>query len=254
MKQVMLFITVLLCMSCGNNDPYPYTFHSIKNYRGTEVYKLAKHVRDNDTIAMLEFMKENPSVSVDTKDKYFGYSLLMWAIYNGKYDAFHCLLNHGANPNFQGTYHQETPMRQAAHFFGRNYESDSRYIEELLEHGAVPQLKDLIAAVSNDLTYTKLLVESGMDYNARYEGENSAAEWAIIYRQPKIAEYLIIYKKAVLYEEPFFKGWYLGDPMFAASKKRIEEYLNKHPEQLLYLDKESHQKGMSDGETKNKKF
>lgn len=251
MKQVMLFITVLLCVSCGNNDPYPYTFHSIKNFRGTEVYKLAKHVRDNDTIDMLEYIKENPSVSIDTKDKYFGASLLMWSIFNGKYDAFHCLLNHGANPNFKGTYHQKTPMNLAVHFC-RNYESDSRYIKELLEHGSVPQLKDLIGAVSNDLTYTKLLVESGMDYNARYEGENSAAEWAIIYQKPEIAEYLIIYKKAVLYEEPYFKCWNSEDPLFDASKKRIEEYLNKHPEQLLYLNKEGHQKEKSDGETKNK--
>ena len=80
----IIFI-ILSCFSCKNNNaPYPYTFYSTDNYDKTAVENLAKYVKKNDTIAILKFLNENPTVSIDTKDKYFGSSLLMFAIFNGK--------------------------------------------------------------------------------------------------------------------------------------------------------------------------
>ena len=82
MKYILVLFTVICLSSCRKDtkDPYPYTFHSIKNYDDTAVEKLAKYVKKNDTIAIVEFIKNNPNVSIDTKDKYFGSSLLMFAI------------------------------------------------------------------------------------------------------------------------------------------------------------------------------
>ena len=173
MKYLQIILIALACFSCKkSNDPYPYTFHSIKNYDDTEVEVLAKYVKKNDTISIVEFLKDNPNVSIDTKDRYFGHSLLMFAIFNGKYEAFHCLLNHGA------------------------------------------------------------------DFNTKYYGR-SPADDAIILIKPEIAEYLIIEKKALIYNHPFWKSWEgYEDPKFASSlassRKRIINYLKEHPEQLMY--------------------
>ena len=236
MRQLLFILVLIFCMSCKNKstERYPYTFYSIKNYDGTAVEKLARMVRKNDTVKILKFLADNPSVSIDTRDKYFGYSLLMWAIFNHKYEAFHCLLNHGANPNFVGIYHRETPLYLAAGYCGPNYERDFRYCKELLEHGADPNMKNVIKkAVARDLDYTKILVEFGADYNCKID-RHSPAEWAIIFQQKDIAEYLIIQKKAILYNKPYFKCWNIEDSAIVASKNRIEKYLNIHSEQRKY--------------------
>ena len=236
MKKYLIILIILSCFSCKNNNaPYPYTFYSTDNYDKTAVENLAKYVKKNDTIAILKFLNENPTVSIDTKDKYFGSSLLMFAIFNGKYEAFHCLLNHGADPNFVSDYRNVAPLYFATRYCGPHYESDYRYCKELLEKGANPNYGYVIhEAVSNELEYVKFLVEFGADYNVKYYGR-SPADDAIIYCQPQIAEYLILEKKALLYNRPLWNNWESNkNPIFASSKKKILNYLKKHPEQLEY--------------------
>lgn len=240
MKYLQIALIAFVCFSCKkSNAPYPYTFHSIKNYDDTEVEVLAKYVKKNDTISIVEFLKDNPNVSIDTKDRYFGHSLLMFAIFNGKYEAFHCLLNHGADPNFIGEYRKHTPLYFAATYCGPKYERDARYCKELLEKGANPNYCYVIhEAVARDLEYVKLLIEYGADFNTKYYGR-SPADDAIIQIMPEIAEYLIIEKKALIYNHPFWKSWEgYEDPKFASSlassRKRIINYLKEHPEQLMY--------------------
>ena len=235
MKKYLIIFIILSCFSCKNNNaPYPYTFYSTDNYDKTAVENLAKYVKKNDTIAILKFLNENPTVSIDTKDKYFGSSLLMFAIFNGKYEAFHCLLNHGADPNFVSDYRNVTPLYFASRYCGPQYERDTRYCKELLECGANPNYGYVIhEAVGRELEYVKILVEYGADYNVIYNGR-SPADDAIILCQPEIAEYLIIEKKALLYNFPFWKNWEgIDNPIFASSKKRILHYLKEHQEQLM---------------------
>lgn len=239
MRQLLFILVLIFCMSCKNKstERYPYTFYSIKNYDGTAVEKLAQMVRKNDTVKILKFLADNPSVSIDTRDKYFGYSLLMWAIFNHKYEAFHCLLNHGANPNFIGYYRRETPLYLATSYCGPNYERDFRYCKELLEHGANPNFGDVIRnAVARDLVFTQLLIEYGADYNKQIN-QHSPAEWAIILCKPEIAEYLIIEKKGLLYNKPFYGSFSEDNSDFILFKRKIENYLKKHPEQLQLLHK-----------------
>ncbi len=232
-----IFILIMgVCFSCrGNDNPYPYTFFSTRNYEGTLVEDLAKHVKKNDTIAIIEFLRKNPTVSIDTKDKFFGSSLLMFAIYNGQYEAFHCLLHHGANPNFVADYRKETPLYLAAGYCGPQYESNPIFCKELLEHGADPNYGYVIhRAAGSELEYVKVLVEYGANYNTKYYGR-SPADDAIILCQPEIAVFLIIEKKALLYNPPFWKNWDgTGNSQFASLKKKIVNYLKSHPEQLMY--------------------
>ena len=47
--------------------------------------------------------------------------------------------------------------------------------------------------------------------------------------------YLILEKKALLYNHPFWKNWNSNEnPIFASTKKKILDYLKEHPEQLIY--------------------
>lgn len=236
MKYLQIILIALVCFSCKkSNDPYPYTFHSIKNYDGTAVEELAKYVKKNDTIAIVEFLNNNPKVSIDTKDRYFGHSLLMFAIYNGKYESFHCLLNHGADPNLIGDYGKRTPLYFAATYCSSQYEQDSRYCKELLEKNADPNFGDIIhEAVATEFEYVKLLIDYGADYNTKHYG-CSPADDAIIQVQPEIAKFLIIEKKALLYNEPFWRSWDgIENSRFTTAKKEILNYLKEHPEQLMY--------------------
>lgn len=235
MKKLVLFLILLQCIACTNSkDPYPYTFRSIKNFHGTDVETLARYVKNEDTLSIIRFLNDNPSVSIDTKDRYFGSTLLMWAIYNGKYKAFHCLLNHGADPNSESDYRHETPLYFVCAYIDSDYKGDARYCKALLEHGADPNKNNpLEEAAVNDLECTKLLIEYGADYNQK-KGRDSYANMAILQGKDNIAEYLIIEKKAVLYSAPYFDFWNLKDPHSALIKKKIEDYLKSHPEQLKY--------------------
>ena len=66
MKHIIIIILALTLFSSCRDRPYPYTFYTIKNFKGTEVYNLAKHVRDNDTIKIVKFLNDNKDISIDT--------------------------------------------------------------------------------------------------------------------------------------------------------------------------------------------
>ncbi len=240
MKNIIVILIVLSCYSCVDKHvPHPYTFHSINNFDYTAVEDLAKYVDDNDTMAIVKFLKSYPDISVDTRDRFFGSSLLMFAIYNHKYEAFHCLLNHGADPNFISDYEKRTPLYYAVTYYSL-YESGVRYCKELLERGADPNYGYIIhesIGPGRDLGIVKLLVEYGADYNTKHN-RLSPADLAILFVQPEIAEYLIIEKKAVLYDFPFWKNWDSSpEAKYSVAKKRIIEYLKKNPQQAIYLQK-----------------
>lgn len=236
MKHLLLILAIFLCFSCTNreNDPYPYTFHSTKNFKGTAVEELARYVEKNDTISIVSFLHDNPSINIDTTDKYFGHTLLMFAIFNRKYESFHCLLNHGASPLFIGDYEKRTPLYMAATFghYLPNGDVDYRFCKELLERGANPNEHHILHnAVGVDLSYVKLLIEHGADYNSKWNGW-SPADYAIIQVKPEIAEYLIIEKKALLYDHPDWDTWTDAGDVLMHSKEKIINYIDSHPEQI----------------------
>lgn len=89
----------------------------------------------------------------------------MWTIFNRKYKAFRCLLELGANPN-SICQNGDTPLILAAGLIDDNYNSDPRFITDLLNFGANPNIvtldsttslkkNPLFIAVCTSLTYTK---------------------------------------------------------------------------------------------------
>lgn len=235
---IILLFSILAIVSCHNSDDkYPYTFYTPKNYDDTDVEKLARYVLDNDTVSIVRFLKENPDVDIDTRDKYFGASLLMFAIFNDQYEAFHCLLEHGADPNFQCYYQNETALNYACQQIDDDYHHDSRFCKELVEHGAdVNKQEPIMDACMKSLEDTKLLVEHGADLAIGKEYGCSPADMAIIQTKPEIARYLVCEVGGILYKEPTYSCWLEDDIEAMEIKKYIEDYLANHPEQLNKIE------------------
>lgn len=230
---ITFLFLLIFTVSCNNSDDkYPYTFYTPKNYDDTDVEKLARYVKDNDTVSIVSFLKENPDVDIDTRDKYFGATLLMFAIFNDQYEAFHCLLEHGADPNFQSFYQNITPLNFACLQIDDDYKHDTRFCRELVEHGAdVNKNEPIMDACHRSLEDTKLLVERGADLTVGKRYACSPADEAIIQVKPKIAKYLICEVGVILYQEPRFRSWETEGCEAMEIKKEIEDYLAKHPEQ-----------------------
>lgn len=166
---IRLTFWCILAVSCHQNATN-ITFYDIDYYKGTAIENFAKLVEREDTTQMKMYIHKN-SLNIDTPDAIFGKPLLMWTIFNGKYKAFRCLLELGANPN-SICKNGDTPLILAAGFIDNNYNTDSRFIMDLLNFGANPNLvtldsttnskkNPLFIAVCTSLTYTKILIEQG---------------------------------------------------------------------------------------------
>lgn len=94
---IRLIFWCILVTSCRQNTTN-ITFHDIDCYKSTAIENFAKLVEREDTTQMKMYIHKN-SLNIDTPDAIFGKPLLMWTIFNGKYKAFRCLLELGANPN-----------------------------------------------------------------------------------------------------------------------------------------------------------
>ena len=166
---IRLIFCCILVTSCRQNTTN-ITFNDIDCYKGTAIENFAKLVEREDTTQMKMYIHKN-SLNIDTPDAIFGKPLLMWTIFNGKYKAFRCLLELGANPN-SVCQNGDTPLILAAGFIDNNYNTDSRFIMDLLNFGANPNIvtldsttnlkkNPLFIAVCTSLTYTKILIEQG---------------------------------------------------------------------------------------------
>ena len=166
---IMFVPCCILAASCRQNTTN-ITFYDIECYKGTTIENFAKLVEREDTIQMKMYIHEK-TLNIDTPDAIFGKPLLMWTIFNGKYGAFRCLLELGANPN-SVCKNGDTPLILAAGFIDYNYNTDSRFITDLLNFGAKPDLvtldsttnlkkNPLFKAVCTSLDYTKILIEKG---------------------------------------------------------------------------------------------
>lgn len=114
-----------------------------KVFNDTAVEELSRLVKADDSVKVVQYLQEHPEIDVDTPDRFFGCSLLQYAIQNYKPHAFQALLENGADPNFvskRGT----TPLVFAAvrpdwETWGDTCDILSM-ISELLNAGANPNL------------------------------------------------------------------------------------------------------------------
>lgn len=207
MTKINTIILSILCVICSycNINQESRDFHDIGVYKGTDVYGLALCVADNDSVKIEEYIHEHPKIDIDLPDSNFGCSLLMWAIFNGKYKSFEALLNNGANPNFISERDGSTPLMMAASYVA-NKGYDDRYLNTLLKDGADAKLVTLnkedslyrnpIFDAITCLQYVKPLVEKGnIDVNFRLDGI-SIVEEAILLEAVDVAYYLVVEKNA----------------------------------------------------------
>jgi len=145
---------VLSCvslMSCGQESK------SVKNFRDTEAYELAKAVGKNDTLEIIKIVNKNRNI-LDVTNPISGSNVLDLAVILENYEAFKTLIDLGANPNFINPLTKRSVLINACKFYWKPepYSIDLRYVDLLLQKGANPNY-----ALEKDFTD-----ENGIDQRA----------------------------------------------------------------------------------------
>lgn len=108
----------------------------IDMFKKTKAYPLAKCVQYEDIAGMRSFLNDHKEL-IDFPDSRFGYTVLMWAIFNKRYEAAIELLQYGADPNLVSKKYGDTPLTILL-----ENESDSKLkyklFLKLLQSGANP--------------------------------------------------------------------------------------------------------------------
>lgn len=203
MKNVLLIMLIGMMAICSHTK----TIYDISIFDDTEVSSLAKFVANQDTFSIKQFIKNHPQINIDSPDPFLGSNLLIWSIYNDKYESFRMLLNAGANPNFVCLKDGETPLISASRFLNEKG-VDSRYISNLLQHGADGSLISIdnseghtiyrspIVYAINHIEYIRLFVEQGgLDVNFSVNGI-SIVQWAIMEKKIDVLFYLVVDRNA----------------------------------------------------------
>lgn len=130
MKQyIRNILPCLLCfvlLGCDN-----WTIDNRSIFDNTAVERLSYFVEWNSPTLIDCYVARHPDVDIDTESHtFYGASLLVYAIYNGKYEAAEALLRNGANPNFVCR-DGETPLLTTWY-----QEKNNKYISLLLQYGA----------------------------------------------------------------------------------------------------------------------
>lgn len=199
MRHGLLIALIGLMSICSNTK----TIYDISIFDNTRVSDLARFAANEDTLNIKKYIAENPKIDIDCPDPFLGVSLLMWSIYNDKYNSFIELLKHGADPNFISKNSGETPLIYATNFISeRGY--DNRYIIELLKNGADANMLSIEISEGDTiyrspipgavwyLEYIRPLVEiGGVDVNFSLYGI-SIVQDAIVLEKIDVLYYLVV--------------------------------------------------------------
>lgn len=200
------------------------------NFENTEVWDLAKAVRDDDDAKIRELIKQG-KLHIDFKDPIHKQTLLTLSIVNKKKKAFVELLKAGANPNeVIGESKNSTPFLTAIQYQDN---CDLLYIQTLVKYKAdvnkkiVSQNRNilsdlysvpLLAAISKSsnkrnecLETVKFLVDNGADINACIPDSVSGLCEGVISRclmgnSLKILKYFVIEKKVSIPKKVYAVG------------------------------------------------
>lgn len=198
-------ILLVLFSKCNFVDQEHLTGRDVRIFKGSPVWDIALAIRDNDTANVKKLLDGKPKSFLDYREKYFGQSLLNWAVYRDNYNSAKILAELGANPNLKSNYSTSAIIHAAD-------KDEPTYLKLLLKHGADPNAiadidkpqdlrTPLIAASFKSLENVKLLIEAGANPNYIHRtkrgnigGENIQSALIYAFRGDKIAivKYLLI--------------------------------------------------------------
>lgn len=125
-------IVAILCLICLNSA-YIFGANLFNLFKDTPVYELAMAAQKND-VKKIEELVKSKKFDPDYKEKEFGTTVLMAAIYHGKYKAVEALLKNGANPNIRDNIDKTALMYQVDHTFADD--CNTKATELLIKYGA----------------------------------------------------------------------------------------------------------------------
>jgi ankyrin repeat protein len=200
----MIFFSITIIGACGrlsnNNNPKDknYLGYDIELFDETEVKSISISVRDEETEKIRSFFAKNSEL-VNIQEPKFGFTLLMWAVFNHKMESVKSLLESGANPNIPSK-KGVSPLIRAAEF------DELPMMKLLIEFGAdphymmdsLPPASALVASISGiptqkkqDLEKVKYLLDLGVNMDSTNANSSTPLNTAVILDAFEIAEFLI---------------------------------------------------------------
>jgi hypothetical protein len=175
--EIMLCSLIVCLISCSNEKYSKNT----EFFKGTEAYRLAKAVED-DNLEIIEELAKHDSTLLEVPNPTTGSNVLVLAIEIERFVSFKRLLELGANPNFINPLTKHSVLIDAIKPFGNQTEwrKESQYVKLLLDYGADPNYaieneftnkkqrhisatSPLVKASSLDLGIVKMLLNKGAD-------------------------------------------------------------------------------------------
>jgi uncharacterized protein len=146
------------------------TGRDVRIYKDTPVWEAALAIRDNDTTKLRKLLANQPNTTLNHQEKYYGQSLLNWAVYRDNYESAMILAELGADPNLKGNDSTSAFINAADKF------KTSDYVRLLLKNGgdvnAIADIEGpqhlrtpLIAAAFKRLESVKILIQAGANPN-----------------------------------------------------------------------------------------
>jgi hypothetical protein len=199
------FSTLLIFTSCLAQKDKPVG-RDVNVFRDSPAWDVALAIRDQDNDKVKSLLKGKPLSIINFRDKYYGQSLLNWAVYRDNYESAKILIEAGADPNLKG-YDSTSAVIHAA-----DKAETSDYLCLMLKYGGNPNSvadidapqhlrTPLIAAAYKRLESVKMLIDAGANPNFIYRisrgnigGETiqSALIYAFYGKKIDVVKFLIV--------------------------------------------------------------
>jgi len=256
MKYLIIPFLIFTLNACSQEYGEGYSFKLFENIANR---KLVDAIKNEDTSAINDVLKNEKAFNINLQEKKYGQTLLSLAVGNDKPASVLALLQNGANPNICDSFGLTSLGSISDIVNDRN--KSFEIIRALLKFDANPNLQQCNSLNNQQRKYvplmgafinfncSKLLIDKGADCN--FKDSTSYPVWlSILSIDGKIsesifvAEYLICDKKVTIpkiigYSKPnknplFFDKFLLmydvgNDSKKMAAKKRIMKYLNVNP-------------------------
>lgn len=203
-KWLIVMALFVGCNAMSDSQQKP-TGRDVRIFEDTLVWTVALAIRDNETTKVKRLLQGEPDSILNFREKYYGQSLLNWAVYRDNLNSVEILAGLGADPNLKSNDSTSAIIHAAS-------KNETGYLKVLLEHGGDPNAvadvsgpqdlrTPLMAASVKSLENVKLLIQAGADPNFTYRskrgnigGENIQSALIYAFRGNKIdiVRYLII--------------------------------------------------------------